>query len=88
MGVLVLLGYILHRMMRNNGWDDSNITNAVRLLSHCTLHAEDFGKMWYHNDSGEPEFRPFWYISEDEFEGVVKTRPPQREQLIKDREEH
>jgi hypothetical protein len=84
-GVAGLLGYILWRMMRNDGWDDSNITNALRLLSHVTLHAEDFGKMYYLTRSQArlvrqlfPEEnikRPFWYTSEDELEGVVKTRP-------------
>ena len=87
MGAVVLLGYLLWRMMRNNGWDDSNITNALRLLSHVTLHSEDFGKMFYltHEQvmiikttqvyEDPPLKRPFWYVSEDEFEGVVKTRP-------------
>lgn len=86
-GVFSLLGYILWRMMRNDGWDDSNIINALRLLSHVTIHAEDFGKMWYLSEIEAKELnevdptlfagmkRPFWYVSEDEFEGVVKTRP-------------
>jgi len=78
------LGYILYRMMRNDGWDDSNITNALRLLSHVTLHAEDFGKMYYLTEAELAEVfrvramkpkRPFWYVDKDEFEGVVKTRP-------------
>jgi hypothetical protein len=46
-GMVTLLAFILYRMMSNDGWDDSNITNALRLLSHVTLHAEDFGKMYY-----------------------------------------
>lgn len=82
-GMFTMLGYILWRMMRNDGWDDSNITNALRLLSHVTLHSEDFGKMHYltqHQrdiltDNKELISRPFWYISEDELEGVVRTRP-------------
>lgn len=82
-GVFCLLAYMLFRMMRNDGWDDSNITNALRLLSHVVLHAEDFGKMYYLKDTDKQrmgEFfhglqRPFWYVSKDEFEGVVKTRP-------------
>ena len=87
MGAIILIGYILWRMLRNEGWDDSNITNGLRLLSHVTLHAEDFGKMYYLTDTQKmiimetmvytdnaPK-RPFWYVSEDEFEGVVKTRP-------------
>ena len=70
LGALGLLAYILKRMMGNDGWDDSNITNALRLLSHVVLHPEDFGKMQYPNGS-----YPFWYISKDELSEVVKTRP-------------
>ena len=87
MGAITLMAYMILRMMRNKGWDDSNITNGLRLLSHVTLHAEDFGKMYYLNYEqrlrlettstygDDPLKRPFWYVSEDEFEGVVKTRP-------------
>jgi len=78
LGILVLLGYILSRMMRNKGWDDSNLTNALRLLSHVTLHPEDFGKMWYCTGwPGEqvPYKRPFWYVDKDELSEVVETRP-------------
>lgn len=69
-GILVLLAYILMRMMRNPGWDDSNITNALRLLSHVALHPEDFGKMTYPDGK-----RPFWYVSKDELSEVVDSRP-------------
>lgn len=88
-GAFALLGYMIWRMMRNDGWDDSNINNALRLISHVVLHSEDFRKMYYlsgtqifqlkqmqvHGD--EPIQSPFWYITEDEFEGVVRTRPPE-----------
>jgi hypothetical protein len=81
LGIMALLFYILWRMMRSDGWDDSNITNALRLLSHVALHPEDFGKMYYltgfDGESAHIDRRPFWYVSKDEFEGVVKTRPPQ-----------
>lgn len=81
-GMIFMLGFILYRMMRNDGWDDSNITNALRLLAHVTLHAEDFGKMYYIDsrlkqpllDSFELK-RPFWYVSKDELSEVVETRP-------------
>ena len=79
LGALTLLGYVLSRMMRNPGWDDSNITNALRVLSHVTLHTEDFGKMYYvyEDTSGviQTSHRPFWYVSKDELSEVVKTRP-------------
>jgi hypothetical protein len=79
-GMFAMLGFILYRMMTNDGWDDSNITNALRLLSHVTIHSEDFGKMWYlkWNDDHShlvPDKRPFWYVERDEFDGVVRTRP-------------
>lgn len=85
-GVISTLGYILWRMMRSDGWDESNITNALRLLSHVALHPEDFGKMYYvpaevvesWTKAGNPDFfpRPFWYVSKDELKEVVKSRPP------------
>lgn len=86
-GVITLLGYMIKRMMGNSGWDDSNITNALRLLSHVTLHPEDFGKMYYltHQQqsiimetmvySDNAPRRPFWYVDKDELSEVVKTRP-------------
>jgi hypothetical protein len=86
-GMVSLLGYMMWRMMRNDGWDDSNITNAQRLLSHVVLHSEDFGRMYYLSDDqvmrlqttevayDGPLKKPFWYVSEDEFQGVVNTRP-------------
>lgn len=81
-GAVSLLGYIVWRMMRTIG-DDSNMNNPLRLLSQATIHSEDFGRMFYltHEqmkllrDNGHEPDRPGWYTSEDEFEGVVKTRP-------------
>jgi hypothetical protein len=75
MGAISLLCYLLYRMMKNEGWDDSNITNALRLLSHVTLHPQDFGKMWYHTGDMRSH-RPFWYVDKDELSEVVMTRPP------------
>lgn len=87
-GVFALLGYMVWRMMQNEGWDDSNMTNALRLLSHVVLHPNDFRKMYYltgvqiaqlrqlSTAQDEPIRPAFWYVTEDEFEGVVKTRPP------------
>ena len=84
-GVVSLLAYMIQRMMSNSGWDDSNITNALRLLSHVVLHPEDFGDMYYltrdQQDAIALTFpamtvaRPFWYIDKDELSEVVKTRP-------------
>jgi hypothetical protein len=75
LGAFLLIGYICSRMVGSDGWDDSNITNALRLLSHVTLHPEDFGRMYYVTKEGEIKGRPFWYVDKDELSEVVKTRP-------------
>jgi hypothetical protein len=77
LGAFLLVGYICSRMVGSDGWDDSNITNALRLLSHVTLHPEDFGKMYYPHESADGLLgeRPFWYVDKDELSEVVKTRP-------------
>lgn len=83
LGILGLLIFVLIRMMRNDGWDKSNLTNPLRLLEHVTMHGEDFGAMYYLSPemlelleaNGYDPKQPFWYISEDELKGVVKSRP-------------
>lgn len=74
--------YIVARMMKTIG-DDSNMNNALRLLSQATIHPEDFGRMYYltqaqmdllRNNGHEPD-RPGWYVDGDEFADVVKSRP-------------
>ncbi len=87
LGALGLFSYMVWRVMGNKDWDDSNMTNAFRLLSHVVMHPKDFGKMYYLTDEqrqrlettstygDKPLKRPFWYVSEDEFSEVVKTRP-------------
>lgn len=81
-GISVIL-YMVIRMLRSSGWDDSNITNALRLISHMVLHPEDFLKMYYLSEddiiflqeNGFYPDKPFWYLELDEFSEVVKTRP-------------
>ena len=76
-GVTALLSYLVTRMLRDPNWDDSNITNALRVLAHVTMHPGDLGKMFYLGSDPENEMsRPFWYINKDELSEVVKTRPP------------
>lgn len=83
LGAFLLVGYMCSRMVGSDGWDDSNIANALRLLSHVTLHPEDFGAMYYltkyqqdcMTDLGEKPERPFWYVDKDELSEVVRTRP-------------
>lgn len=84
LGAFTLLAYMVKRMLGSKGWDDSNITNALRVISHVVAHPDDLGKMYYLTNeerdvlvearSWVPE-KPFWYINKDEFSEVVKTRP-------------
>lgn len=92
-GMIALLAYMIWRLMRNAGWDDSNLTNALRLLSHVVLHPHDFPQMYYLPDSAlfllerynylpdRDLKRPFWYVELDEHEGVVHSRPMKGNQL-------
>lgn len=86
-GVVALFAYMVGRMMKNPGWDDSNMTNAVRLLAHVVMHPGDFLQMFYltpeqrdilgHSGIDPRDMqRPFWYVDKDELSEVVKTRPP------------
>ena len=74
-GILLLIGYGAKRALSDSEWDDSNITNFLRLLAHVFLHPGDFGKMYYIDTYGNKYRRPFWYISKDELSKVVDTRP-------------
>jgi hypothetical protein len=69
-GIFLLLGYMVKRMLSSSKWDDSNITNALRVISHVVAHPDDLGKMQYEDGT-----KPFWYINKDEFSEVVNTRP-------------
>ena len=82
-GAFALLGYMILRMLRSSSWDDSNMTNALRLIAHMVVHPNDFAKMYYltteeinllSNNGHEPR-SPFWYLNKDELSEVVKTRP-------------
>lgn len=88
LGLLTFIGYGAHRAVGSAGWDDSNILNWLRLLSHVVMHPEDFAHMYYlsGNDwyvvdgSGrrlpDKDYRPFDYISKDEFsENFPESRP-------------
>jgi hypothetical protein len=84
-GVFATIGYMVLRMLRNDAWDDSNITNALRLIAHMTVHPQDFGEMYYLTEKEktildantlDPK-KPFWYINKDELSEVVDSRPPE-----------
>lgn len=82
-GAISLLLYMISRMVGSDGWDDSNMTNALRLIVHIVLHPEDCVKMFYLTNEQlellksydhDPK-KPFWYLPFDEITEVVKTRP-------------
>lgn len=68
LGVLSCPLVIFIRARRSSEWDDSNVTNIYRVISHLAVRPEDFGKMYFPNGK-----KPFWYINKDEFSEVVKS---------------
>jgi len=75
LGIIIFVGYGGYRALNSDGWDDSNLFNWLRLLAHCFLHPEDFGRMYYIDIEGEISGRPFSYIDKDELSEIVKSRP-------------
>ena len=69
LGLLCCPLVIFLRARKCDQWDKSNMFNIYRVVAHLATHPDDFGKMYY--DNGE---KPFWYIDDDEFNDVVKTR--------------
>lgn len=45
-GVFTLLGYQIWRMMRSDSWDDSNMLNALRVISYFTMHPGELGGLY------------------------------------------
>lgn len=69
LGLLCCPLVIFLRARKCDQWDKSNMFNIYRVVAHLATHPDDFGKMYY--DNGE---KPFWYIDDDEFIDVVRTR--------------
>lgn len=69
LGLLCCPLVIFLRARKYDQWDKSNMFNIYRVVAHLATHPDDFGKMYY--DNGE---KPFWYIDDDEFTDVVRTR--------------
>ena len=78
LGIFALIGYGAYRALGSDGWDDSNLLNWLRLLSHVYIHPEDFSKMYYLEamiPGDEVETvrdiarvqSPFPYLGKDEF---------------------
>ncbi len=78
-GVTLLLSYVVARMLRSDGWDRSNVTNALRLIAHMTMHPEDFNHMYYTVSESfgtrVATRKAFPYLGKDELSEVVATRP-------------
>jgi len=74
LGILLCPLIIFMRARRSSGWDDSNMTNIYRIVSHLAVSPGDFGKMMYEDGK-----RPFWYINKDEFSEVVNSKPNKEE---------
>lgn len=75
LGAFMLPALLFLRARRDGSWDDSNIFNIYRVVSHLTTRPGDFGKMMY-----EDGRRPFWYINKDEFSDIVKTSHQQKQE--------
>ena len=69
-GIILVPSIIFLRARRVGGWDNSNMTNILRVFAHLATHPDDFIIMQYPNGK-----KPFWYLDKDEFSDVVKTRP-------------
>lgn len=69
LGILCCPLVIFLRARKCDQWDKSNMFNIYRVVAHLATHPDDFSKMYY--DNGE---KPFWYIDDDEFTDVVRTR--------------
>ncbi len=70
LGIISFPFIIFLRARKDRHWDDSNMTNIIRLIAHVATHPGDFGKMQYEDGK-----KPFWYLSKDELSDVVDTRP-------------
>ena len=69
-GLFLMPVIVFLRARRVGGWDNSNMTNILRVLAHLATHPDDFLKFEYPNGK-----KPFWYLGKDEFGEVVEARP-------------
>ena len=67
---VILVPVVIFLRARRVNWDDSNMTNILRVFAHLATHPDDFVQMQYPDGK-----KPFWYLTKDEFSEVVKTRP-------------
>lgn len=74
LGVLLCPIVIFLRARKCEGWDNSNMTNIIRVFAHLATHPDDFSRFQYGDGK-----KPFWYLSGDEFTDIVKTRPNEKD---------
>nr|DAT18933.1 MAG TPA: hypothetical protein [Caudoviricetes sp.] len=74
LGIFLCPIVIFLRARKCDQWDNSNVTNILRVFSHLATHPDDFAKFQYENGK-----KPFWYLDKDEFTDVVQTRPKEDE---------
>jgi hypothetical protein len=70
LGILFCPVVLFLRARKDDSWDNSNMTNIIRVVAHIATHPSDFAKMQFEDGT-----KPFWYLNKDEFADVVKTRP-------------
>lgn len=75
LGVFLCPIVIFLRARKCNQWDDSNMTNIIRVFAHLAAHPDDFARFQYEDGT-----KPFWYLSGDEFTDIVKTRPNKKDE--------
>lgn len=73
LGVFSFPFLLFLRARRDDHWDDSNMANMIRLVSHIATHPSDFAKMQYEDGK-----KPFWYLDKDEFADIVDSRPNEK----------
>ena len=92
-GLLLFIGLATYRAVTSGEFDDSNITNWLRMVAHLILHPGDFAFAWYakrvtlYDKEGKLQIvrvatrRVGWYVNKDELSDVVDVRPRPEEKL-------
>ena len=75
LGILLCPIMVFLRARKCEGWDNSNMTNIIRVFAHLATHPDDFSRFQYEDGK-----KPFWYLDKDEFTDVVQTRPNKKDE--------
>ena len=68
LGVLLCPIMIFLRARKCEGWDNSNMTNIIRVFAHLGAHPDDFAKMQYPDGT-----KPLRYVHKHEFTVMANT---------------